>query len=283
MPFTPSHAVLALPFVRTPLVPAAIAVGSMTPDLPLFVRGAGIGYGFTHTFGNVVWTTLLAFALFLVWRVLLRPAVPVLAPAWVAARLPGEWRRSGLRAAADAIGVGRPRSYPLLLAVSLALGVLSHIVWDLFTHEGRAGVDALPMLDEQWGPLPGYKWLQHGSSVLGLVIIGVWMLVWMVRRAPHPEVHRAGRQAAPSWLRVAWWLSLPAVLVVAWAVGLTMLGPLTPMFTVQHLAYRVLPPACALWGAATGILCIWVTLRAGASAGDDEVSGARSMSADPRR
>ena len=39
MPFTPSHAVVALPFLRTPLVPAAIAVGAMTPDLPLFVRG----------------------------------------------------------------------------------------------------------------------------------------------------------------------------------------------------------------------------------------------------
>ena len=38
MPFTPSHAVVALPFVRTPLVPAAIAVGAMAPDLPLFVR-----------------------------------------------------------------------------------------------------------------------------------------------------------------------------------------------------------------------------------------------------
>ena len=49
---------------------------------------------------------------------------------------------------------------------------LSHIVWDLFTHEGRVGRPALPVLDEQWGPLTGYKWLQYGSSVLGLVILG---------------------------------------------------------------------------------------------------------------
>ena len=38
MPLTPSHAVVALPFVRTPLLPAAIAVGAMAPDLPLFLR-----------------------------------------------------------------------------------------------------------------------------------------------------------------------------------------------------------------------------------------------------
>ncbi len=50
MPFTPSHAVVALPFVRTPLVPAAIAIGAMTPDLPLFVRGLPLHYGVTHSF-----------------------------------------------------------------------------------------------------------------------------------------------------------------------------------------------------------------------------------------
>lgn len=40
MPFTPSHAIVALPFVRSPLAPAAVAVGAMAPDLPLFTRGA---------------------------------------------------------------------------------------------------------------------------------------------------------------------------------------------------------------------------------------------------
>ena len=63
MPFTPSHAVIALPFARSPLVPAAIAVGAMTPDLPLFLRGVGLSYGFTHGWSNIVWTTLVAFVL----------------------------------------------------------------------------------------------------------------------------------------------------------------------------------------------------------------------------
>lgn len=258
MPFTPSHAVVALPFLRTPLVPAAIAIGAMTPDLPLFVRGIGLGYGFTHTFGNVLWTALIAFVLFLIWRVLLRPAVGQLAPAWIASRLPAEWDVGGARAAAEAAGAGAARSYPLLLGLSLVLGVLSHIVWDLFTHEGRAGVDALPVLDEMWGPLPGYKWLQHGSSALGLMIIGVWAVVWLSRRAPHPRSPRV----TPGWVRVTWWISLPVMLLAAWIMGYVALGPFTEQFTFQHLAYRVLPPACALWGAATLLLCIVLSLRA---------------------
>ena len=257
MPFTASHALVALPFIRTPLVPAAIAIGAMTPDLPLFVRGIGVDYSFTHTFGNIVWTALLAFVLLLVWRVVLRPAVPELAPSWLARRLPQEWSDGGLAAARAAVGVGRKRWYPVLLAVSFLIGVASHILWDLFTHEGRAGVQLLPGLDEMWGPLPGFKWLQHGSSVIGLMIIGIWAVLWLRRRDARP----GSTGSLPQAVRVAWWVSLPAILIGAWAWGLVVLGPLDAEFTVQHLAYRVLPPACALWGLITLALCVVLALR----------------------
>ncbi|MGM1016723.1 MAG: DUF4184 family protein [Actinomycetota bacterium] len=252
MPFTPSHAVVALPFVRSPLVPAAIAIGAMTPDLPLFVRGVGLAYSFTHTVGNILWTALIAFVLFLLWRVVLRPAVPELVPRAIARRLPGEWRTRGVDAARRSIADADQRAYPVLLAVSLLLGVLSHIVWDLFTHEGRWGVALIPALGEMWGPLAGFKWLQHGSSVLGLVVIAVWAAIWLRRR----PVHESAERPLPSWVRIGWWLSLPFILVAAWAIGLATLGPLTAEFTAQHLAYRVLPPACAVWGVLTLALCV---------------------------
>lgn len=252
MPFTPSHAIVALPFIRTPLVPAAIAIGAMTPDLPLFVRGVGLNYTFTHTSGNIVWTALLAFVLFLLWRVVLRPAVPELTPLRLARRLPADWTDNGLTAAGRAVGVGMGRAYPVLLAVSLILGVLSHILWDLFTHEGRWGVGLIPALDQMWGPLLGYKWLQYGSSVLGLAGIGIWALL-RLRSSP---VRQSATQRTPTVLRVVWWSSLPAILVAAWGIGVAVYGPFTDEFTVQHLAYRVLPPACALWGAITMVLCV---------------------------
>ncbi|WP_449408567.1 DUF4184 family protein [Microbacterium maritypicum] len=257
MPFTPSHAVVALPFIRTPLVPAAIAIGAMTPDLPLFVRRVGIDYGFTHTATNVLWTGLLAFALFLLWRVLLRPAVPELVPSAVARRLPADWSETGIVAASKAVGVGTSqRLYPVMLAVSLILGVLSHILWDQFTHEGRWGVETFPALDEMWGPLTGFKWLQHGSSAFGLIVIGVWALLRLRRTAPRADIV----QAVPAGVRLAWWISLPVILVTACVIGVVAYGPFTEEFTVQHLAYRMLPPACALWGALTVVLCLAVPL-----------------------
>ena len=80
MPFTPSHAVVALPFLRTPLVPAAIAVGAMAPDLPLFVRGLPLHYGLTHSLVWLPLTIVVALVLLLVWRCVLRPAVRELSP-----------------------------------------------------------------------------------------------------------------------------------------------------------------------------------------------------------
>lgn len=266
MPFTPSHAVVALPFVRTPLVPAAIAVAAMAPDLPLFVRFGPLGYGRTH---DLVWlpaTMLLALGLLLVWRCLLRPAARELAPEWLAARLPAGWDRGAAGSFRDTLGVravrdpGRPQRWRVswvalaLLAASLAIGIVSHIAWDAFTHEARWGSEVLPVLDEQWGPLAGYKWLQYGSGVVGLAIIGVWAVLWLRRRGTDRPVPRV----LPGWVRWAWWATLPVVLVVAWLSGLAVYGPLDADFTPAHLAYRVLPPACAIWGMLTLALCVVV-------------------------
>jgi hypothetical protein len=256
MPFTPSHAVLALPFIRTPLVPAAIAIGAMTPDLPLFLRGFGVSYGFTHAYANLLWTAVLAFGLFLIWRVVLRPAASELSPLWLARRLPSEWDAPAADAASEAVGIGQRRSYIPLLILSLLLGVTSHILWDAFTHVDRLGIDLLPALSEQWGPLQGFKWLQHGSSVVGLVIIGVWAVLRLRRSAVHAERERV----LPGWFRVAWWASLPVILIAAWAVGYLAYGPLTADFTVQHLAYRVLPSACGIWAMLTLGLCVVIAI-----------------------
>ena len=263
MPFTPSHALVALPFIRTPLVPAAVAIGAMTPDLPLFVRGTPLTYATTHSWPGLVVTLMVAFALLLAWRCLLRPAVRELSPAWLAGRLPEGWDMPARDAALDTVGA-RPRhpqgrAYPLLLVVSLLVGVVSHIVWDAFTHEGRWGLALIPGLDAAWGPLLGYKWLQYASGVVGLLIIAIWAALWLGRRVERAAVSRV----LPGAVRVAWWMSLPVVLIMAWAIGLAVYGPLDADFGVAHLAYRVLPPACAVWGAGTLVLAVWVqVLRA---------------------
>lgn len=263
MPFTPSHAIVAIPFVRTPLLPAAIAIGAMTPDLPLFVRFTPLTYQVTHT--NAVVSVVLALVLLVLWYGLLRPAVRELSPTWLARRLPPEWDAIG-RAAWDAVRAPRPGArhavwretavFSQLVALSLFLGFVSHVVWDAFTHEGRWGLAVFPALDEAWGPLLGYKWLQYGSGVGGLIVLAV-CAAWWLRKAPSSGI----RRVLPAGVRVAWWISLPLILLVAWFGGLAVLGPIEGTFTAAHLSYRVLPPACAAWGAITVALCVVVLIR----------------------
>ena len=260
MPFTPSHAIVALPFTRTPLAPAAVAVGAMTPDLPLFLRGTAVDYGWTHDPAWLPVTVLLAAVLLLVWRCILRPAARELVPAFVACRLPAQWDAGAADAARETFsrrGVRRASATGILLLVAaLAIGVASHLAWDAFSHEGRLGVELVPALNASWGSLPGYKWIQHGSSIIGLVVLAVWAALWWRRTPPQPL-----RRMTAEWMPWAWLAALPLALVAAWFIGLAVYGPLTPTFTTAHLAYRVLPPACAIWGVLTLLACGAVQLR----------------------
>ena len=254
MPFTPSHAVVALPFVRTRLVPAAVAVGAMTPDLPLFVRGMVPDYTMTH---NPMWlpvTTVVAFGLLLVWRCALRPAARELAPLPVAARLPEQWDAGASAALRETIGAGA--SARVWLVVSLVLGVATHIAWDLLTHEGRAGGRLFPVLEQSWGPLPAVKWLQHASSAFGLLVLFVFAVVWLIRRSPGPIV-----RSVSGVVRVVWWISLPCALLLASGLALAVSGGFDADFTPTHVVYGVLTKVATAWGVATVALALVIQVR----------------------
>lgn len=259
MPLTPAHAIVALPFLRTPLAPAAVAIGAMTPDLPLFIPGLTDGSAFTHATANVVWTTLIAAALYALWRMLLRPASVELLPGAIARRLPSPWQGFGGPALRQAF-LPSSRFGPSIVVLALLLGVLSHLLWDSFTHFGRRGVELFPELKEMWGPLAGYFWMQYLSSFGGLLVLAIALIVW-IRRTPAGDDPRtlAGRG------RLIWWLSLPVALVVAWLIGVLIFGPPTRAYAQASLAYRMLPPACGLW--IVGSAVFWTIRRRWRSTG----------------
>lgn len=254
MPFTPSHAVVALPFARTRLVPAAIAIGAMTPDLPLFLRGMWPDYSMTHDPAWIILTTAVALALLLIWRCLLRPAARELAPRIIADRLPVEWD-AGFRAGVRETLAGGPVSLVWLVA-SLALGVLTHIVWDLFTHEGRLGVELMPFLEAQWGPFAGIKWLQYGSGAFGLIVLAVFGARWWARRGSEPTP-----RVLPDVIRFAWWVSLPLGLVAAAVIAVAVTASSGDAISPTALVYAVLTRVAAVWALVTVLLALAVQLR----------------------
>jgi hypothetical protein len=206
VPFTPSHAIVALPFIRTPIPAGAVAVGAMAPDLPLFFPWAA-SYGVTHGFPGLLVVSLpLALVLYAIWRLVIRPAASaLLLPEALRARMPWAWDR-----------IGRPdrrvRS-AVLIVVAALIGVVTHVFWDLFTHPDRLGSEWFPVLGEQWGPVDGTTWLQHGFSALGLAGIALWVVL-ALRRAG--VVHRRDPRSI-AIVRVTAWMSAGVLLVGSFA------------------------------------------------------------------
>ncbi|MET0991529.1 MAG: DUF4184 family protein [Lacisediminihabitans sp.] len=206
MPFTPSHIAAILPFVRTPLLPASLAIGSMVPDLPYFVP-LPVERELSHSLLGVPLVDVpMGIVSLLFWVLVFRAPLLDFAPAWLRRRfvLPGPWPRTASRLALAA----------LLVLASLIVGIASHLVWDAFTHPDGWAVLRIAPLRAQFGPFTGYRWAQYGSSALGLLVLAVWGAVW-VRKAPV-------RALPPTRLRASWrlvgWIAVASVLA---AVALT--------------------------------------------------------------
>lgn len=209
MPFTPSHVLAVLPLAtgrRTGqvLVPSALVVGSMVPDLPYFVP-PHVGAELTHAaYGPVTLDLAAGLLLVLVWNALTSP-VADLAPIAVQTRLEPPRRFTGRRW--------------LWAAVSVVIGATTHVVWDTFTHPDRWGTRHIGWLTDQHGPLLGYKWMQYGSGVVGLVVVAGWVVRWFVATPARTDV----RTVAGPRTRCAAWLVVLAVgvatVLATWVPG----------------------------------------------------------------
>jgi len=141
---------------------AAMVAGSMAPDVPMFIHVPG-SYGVTHSLLGVLTVDVVLGTLgVVVWFVLVRDALVDVAPAAVRERI-----------AATAC---YSRQQWLLVPLAVAIGALTHVVWDLFTHPHRWGVQHVSWLREMHAGLPGSAWAQYVTGVLGLVVVGIWAL-----------------------------------------------------------------------------------------------------------
>lgn len=161
-------------------VPAALVIGTMAPDFPYYLpvswpRSA------THTLASVIWFSVpVGVATYYACdRLLCEPSVFLL-PLAV---------RSRLRAAPPS---ALTLQNLLAVCVSVAVGALTHVIWDAFTHSDGAVVLAVPALQilvAQVGDysLWLYKVLQHASTIGGLALLAYWLLGWIRRTPPSAE------------------------------------------------------------------------------------------------
>lgn len=213
MPLTFVHPAAVLPLMRGPLVGSALVAGALAPDIPYFLRALPVPVSAqswwepffnattTHRWPGIFTTAMvLALLLFLALASCQRPA------------------RWALPATTDPVSTGTTTGSRWLLwvVVSLALGVISHVAWDSFTHsDGWVVENVAALRTGAVGTLTWARLLQHVSTAIGLVAMLV--LVWC-RRGVWLMATSTARRARS--LRVLALVLVPAVLASIAAVVL---------------------------------------------------------------
>ena len=256
MPLTIAHPVAVLP-LRRPLgrlgVPAALVVGSVMPDLPLFLP-LGLGRNTTHSALGLLWFCLPAgvLAYLLYDRVLDRP---------LRALMPEAMQRRLARVGRAA----RPPVWSPSVLVSLLIGAGTHSGWDAFTHGGSAGVEWFPVLETRLFTVSGYtayvfSVLQHASSALGTTLLALWSWRWY-RRAPQADAPEGGLTARARWALLA---TIALVVVMAAVVAAVSRPPLdTTLLYLQPVVRRLVVTALSTLVASVTLYAVgWHVMRA---------------------
>jgi hypothetical protein len=201
MPFTISHTAAVLPFLRRFRrwrVASALVIGSMVPDFGFLLPWRMPRFE-THS-ALALFTFSLPVGLVTYWlfQLVVKAAVREVLP-------DGAYQRS--QESAPIANIRSLRQWAIA-ALGIVAGALTHLVLDGFTHEGAHGVHMLPAIDD-WiidvagHRLPGPRFLQDLSSVVGLIVV-VALLLRGLRKpdaagAPQLGWRRLGSRERSFW------------------------------------------------------------------------------------
>ena len=237
MPFTISHVAAVLPFSRYLArirVLSAVVIGSMVPDFGWLLPWQPDRFETHSIVGLYAFCLPVGLASWWLFQRLIKPAVMELLP-------DGAYVRSST----GPLNLGSPLQW-LYAAIGVFIGAVTHLVWDGFTHEGARGVRMIPALDDDvvdiaGHQLAGFKFLQLGSSVAGLLLV-LWLAVRALRAGstiPAPQ-RLLDSERRRQWTNRYWGTAVASAAV---------------FFVLQHRAewayyhhVRALPNAVAIAG-----------------------------------
>lgn len=202
MPFTPSHAALVLPLLKNRKLSATgLIIGSMAPDFAYFFTLSTEGK-FSHTLLSIVYFNI-PVTILLAWlfHEVVKKNLLASLPAFLRDRFYDTY-------CFEFVPYLRANLVPFV--ISAALGTVSHILWDSFTHAEGYFVTRLPFYEGAVVPYEGVRYplfyaLQYISSFVGLFFILIYMLLKERRPLPSPNV-----AVLPYWLTL---LTITAIVV----------------------------------------------------------------------
>jgi len=176
MPFTFAHPAAVIPLhraLRQHGVLSALIIGSMVPDFQNFLP-FDVDRSESHSLAGMFWFCLpVGLLAYLLFHLVLEKPLCQLLPPGIAARL-----------ARPHTGTLLPSTSGPLILLSLLLGIVTHLIWDAFTHYGLLTAFMLPPLSAHLFSIGEYhvylyKLLQHASTLAGTLLVWRWTRHWL--------------------------------------------------------------------------------------------------------
>ncbi|PGT17026.1 DUF4184 family protein [Bacillus cereus] len=165
MPFTFAHPAAVLPFAKKQasyISVTALILGSMAPDFEYFLHFRPYGV-IGHTwlgflYFNLPLVLLLAYGYH---SILKKPFIT---------HLPKPFAGYYTYAVDERWGVRTWKDF-FVFIYSALFGMLTHVVWDAFTHRTGYFVMKIPLLQRELHSIPVYNYMQHGSTCFGFLLL----------------------------------------------------------------------------------------------------------------
>ncbi|MCY6371486.1 DUF4184 family protein [Clostridium ganghwense] len=173
MPFTFTHPAIVIPVKKkwTSLFCfTALVIGSMAPDFEYFIRFIPIGT-MGHTAAGFFYLNLpLCLLIAYIFHYIVKKPFII--------NLPNPIDKWYYSFAVERWGIKSIRDF-IVFTYSALIGMASHVFWDSFTHKTGFFVNMFSLLRKPIyimnHKIPVYKFLQHGSTLIGMMIILIYL------------------------------------------------------------------------------------------------------------
>lgn len=193
MPLTFAHPAVILPFSRNSKFVnfLAMILGSMSPDFEYFLRGKPYGE-IGHTFmGFVTFNLPIVVIIYLIYQTYIHRTLFNHLPSFLQDTSSQKTNSTML------VKV-------FVFIYSALFGMLTHVVWDSFTHLEGFMVRNLSILTYKFQiygfNIPSFKFLQHGSTIVGILAI----LGYMYYRTATNCCNDGGQHTRPKQKMMYW-------------------------------------------------------------------------------
>lgn len=201
MPFTFAHPAAVLPLrtkKNTYTNFSALVLGSMAPDFEYFIHFRPYQvYGHT-ILGQIFYNLPLVIIVYLVFNMLIKEPLII--------NLPAPLYNQYSYLLKNELRIKTLRSF-FVFIYSALLGMFTHLLWDSFTHKEGYFVKSVHFFSNTINIIghkfPLYKVLQHGSSIIGMLILLLY--TFMISRKDKKIIIKANVNKKSQFI---YWISI---------------------------------------------------------------------------